>query len=250
MQEGSAEVTRLSGGDSAMVSAGRFAVVGEDYALKAYPAAAPYVDGPVIFEDHFDKGLGNWQLIEFATGKPVPDPDGRRLQLQELEGDGRKVRTAVLSAQGFGGGLEMALRNRIPSGGMVAVEWRQCITNEAQGAWAAGWSLDGVRLSRSLVGGGGDNNPPAGVWAQCRLEWIPAKDPSGRLSSIEVHGYRDGQLVWKSDNCSAGEDWAFRLHVRNANAMVADVVVRGMKRANEISPDGHAQPAERVRQTP
>ncbi len=64
VDDGRVRFTRLADEAAIEFSAGHFAVVGDDLVLKPYPQGTEWIEGRVIFEDDFEKGLKHWTLLQ------------------------------------------------------------------------------------------------------------------------------------------------------------------------------------------
>ncbi len=107
VEEGRVRFTRLADEAEIEVAAGEFAVAGaaaEDFALKTYPDGTALVDGPIIFQDDFSEGLGNWN-VEILKRSPenadlvvlVENPAPEALaQVSTQRGTGRAPNTSAL----------------------------------------------------------------------------------------------------------------------------------------------------------
>ena len=106
VEEGLVRIARHADQERLDVAAGRFAVVGEDdaaFAFKTYPLDAEWVDGPVIFRDDFEQGLGQWKV--FLSQRL---PDGRYREVAKSPEDKAQVRIRAEAGRSPGSGaLEM-----------------------------------------------------------------------------------------------------------------------------------------------
>jgi ferric-dicitrate binding protein FerR (iron transport regulator) len=76
--EGEVLLTRTPDGEAVSVGAGRLAAAGPGTPPKAYPSDAEWVDGPVLFEDDFEKPRAQWEcrIQRAGTEQSVPYPEG------------------------------------------------------------------------------------------------------------------------------------------------------------------------------
>ncbi|MBA4386938.1 MAG: hypothetical protein C0404_03090 [Verrucomicrobia bacterium] len=126
--DGIVRLDRLAEGDWLNVASNQMAVAGKEYALKTYAKDAQYVEGAVIIEDEFDKGLGQWDVIECdetptMQSRPLVDPQGKYVRLAEDNRDGKACK-GVLMERGDLRGRKPAIRLKKPvTAAAYVVEW-------------------------------------------------------------------------------------------------------------------------------
>lgn len=63
VEKGRVRLVRAEDGEMTEICTGQLGVIGPGLVLKPYTNTTEYVDGPVLFADQFDQGLGRWEII-------------------------------------------------------------------------------------------------------------------------------------------------------------------------------------------
>jgi len=230
---GCVKLTDLSSGASIDVTSGFYARAGKGIVLAAKPLPSGggdvrYVAGRVLFEDTFDKGLGNWaifrspQLPRDSKFEPAGESEKKKVQAGEALRDGKPSACLVAEVSaGDGFRLGIRLKEKIRSPAYVA-EWQMQYETAATAASLICPGADEKSI-RVLYVAPNDSGVRARQWFRQRAEFTPAPD-AGKTNAMRVAVFLNEVLSRRIE--VAFDRGAVMLDVSRGRALVDKVVIR------------------------
>jgi hypothetical protein len=254
VSEGRVGFARLSDGMAVDVSACQFAIAGKDYALRPYRDGTEYVDGPILFQDNFERpverALENWNFVLWATNSATGEVTTRTPTAEML------VRCLDIGTEVVGGTTSQtvrldfdALRGKFPDTASVFVHMNLALWELAEQGpvsveydlWLAPDSAVSLLMGREYEGGqrtAPTLNPRTDDATRLgeqgsrsrRIEIYPRTGSAGRRA-FEFRHFIDGTMVQQQTR--EFQEFQIGCGLSQGKAKLDNVVVRRMVPAQD-----------------
>ncbi len=204
VEDGRVRFMRLADRESVEVAAGEFAVAGDDFPLKPYPADTDWIEGRLVFEDDFSDGLRHWFLgqtrvnMETLMGadEPFAQTEGRIIEAARFRRDGREIPGIRMAADDNAGVFPFLMVNRPVTETAYVVEWEYAMLKPGKAGPAhPGQSVDDDLLfHEKRLRDFKTDFKKSELWLTVRVELTPL-DVSHRPYTLRRRVYYSGRLA-------------------------------------------------------